>query len=481
MNYGIVAKILGSILIVDASLLLPPLMIALRSGDGTHRAFLLTILVTLIPGILMYWLIRPKMEIRAREGLAIVTLGWVLVSLLGAIPFVATGAVPGYVDALFETISGFTTTGASVIPDVEILPASILFWRSFTHWIGGMGILVFTVALLPALGMGSFHIFRAESPGPVAGRVAPRIRDTARYLYISYVSLTLLEILFLLLGDMSLFDAAVYTFGTVGTGGFAPHNTSLTHFGTYIHLVVSTFMILAGVSFSLHFYLYNRKVGEIVSDHELQFYLKGLLACVLLIGADLFLTGYNTLGISMRDALFQSASIMTTTGYATADFHQWPTFSKILLLVLMFVGGSAGSTAGGMKVIRVLILLKLIRREISKIFHPNAFVPVKLGRKVVPNEVVSRVNSFIAVHLLFFIVGSLVVSLEGVDVITAVSASAATLNNVGPGLGVIGPTGNYSGFSVLTKLVLSFLMLLGRLEIFTVLALLVPRGWTAES
>ena len=252
MNYGIVAKILGSILIVDASLLLPPLMIALRSGDGTHRAFLLTILVTLIPGILMYWLIRPKMEIRAREGLAIVTLGWVLVSLLGAIPFVATGAVPGYVDALFETISGFTTTGASVIPDVEILPASILFWRSFTHWIGGMGILVFTVALLPALGMGSFHIFRAESPGPVAGRVAPRIRDTARYLYISYVSLTLLEILFLLLGDMSLFDAAVYTFGTVGTGGFAPHNTSLTHFGTYIHLVVSTFMILAGVSFSLH-------------------------------------------------------------------------------------------------------------------------------------------------------------------------------------------------------------------------------------
>ncbi|QSX08444.1 TrkH family potassium uptake protein [Alkalibacter rhizosphaerae] len=481
MNYGIVVKILGSILIIDSFFLVPPLLIALIQNERSTTAFAVTLAVTLIAGFLMSRIRIKNKEIKAKEGLAIVTFGWLAISISGAFPFYLGGSVPTYIDALFETISGFTTTGASIISNVEVLDKSIQFWRSFTHWIGGMGILVFTIALLPAIGMGSFHLFKAESPGPMAGKIAPRIKDTARFLYISYISLTLLEIIFLRLGGLSFFDSAVYTFGTVGTGGFGVYNDSVAGFSSYIHFVIGIFMVLSGINFSLHFYLYTRRFKEIVEDTELRNYLRFILFSTVLIMLNLFFTKYGNLFVSFRDSFFQVSSIMTTTGYSTADFDLWPTFSKLILFVLMFVGGSAGSTGGGIKVIRIVVLMKLIKREVSKIFHPRAYAPVKLGRKAISNDIVARVNSFVALHVIVFILGSLLISLEGVDFLTAISSVAATLNNIGPGFEMVGPTTNFAFFSGPSKLLLSFLMLLGRLELFTVLALLVPGSWTKES
>nr|WP_207740828.1 potassium transporter TrkG [Alkalibacter mobilis] len=461
--------------------MLPAFLIAAALNENAKTSFLITITVTLILGFFLSKINVANKEIRAKEGLAIVTFGWVAISIIGAFPLFLSGSLPTFADAIFETISGFTTTGASVIRDVEILEKSIQFWRSFTHWIGGMGILVFTVALLPALGMGSFHLFKAESPGPVAGKLAPKIKDTARALYISYISLTLLEIVFLLLGGMSLFDASVYTFGTVGTGGFGVYNSSVSEFNSYIHFVIGIFMVLSGINFSLHFFLYTRRFKDIFYDNELRLYIKFIVGSVLFITLNLFLTKYGNLFVSFRDSFFQVSSIMTTTGYSTADFDLWPTFSKIILFVLMFIGGSAGSTAGGMKVIRVLVLLKLIKREISKIFHPRAYSPVKIGKKAISNDIVARVNSFLALHVIVFIVGTLLISLEGIDLVSSFSSVAATLNNIGPGFGLVGPTKNFADFSIPAKLLFSFLMLLGRLELFTVLALIVPSRWTAES
>ncbi len=483
MKYGTVSKIIGSILIVDAFLMLPAVFIAYFFSEQALMPFIITFILTLGLGIMLSQVIfKQKIQtIKIKEGLAIVTFGWISVSLLGAIPFYLTGSVPTYIDALFETVSGFTTTGASIIYDVEVLDKSILFWRSFTHWIGGMGILVFTLALLPAYGIGNFQIFKAEAPGPTHGKLAPHIRNTARTLYVTYIGLTLLEMFFLSIGGVNLFDSALFTFGTVGTGGFAPYNDSLAGFSTYVQMVVSVFMILAGVNFTLHVLLLKGKVKDVLSDKELQLYLKFIVIAIILVTVNLAIVHYDDVGHSIRDSIFQVSSIVTTTGYATVDFQTWPAFSKFVLLGLMFVGGSAGSTAGGMKVIRVLILFKLIKREISKIFHPNAFIPIKIGKKIVPNEVVARVNSFIALHLLVFILGTLLISLDNVDMITAISSVAATINNIGPGLELVGPTSNYANFSQFSKVLFSFIMLLGRLELFTIVALIVPQKWSKES
>jgi trk system potassium uptake protein TrkH len=481
VNYGIVIKILGSILIIDSFFLIPPLIIAIVLNEHAVNAFSYALALTLVVGLILSRYPVKSKDIKAKEGLAIVTFGWLVMSVFGAFPLLWSGSVPSFVDALFEIISGFTTTGASVITNVEILDRSILFWRSFTHWIGGMGILVFTVALLPALGMGSFHLFKAESPGPIAGKIAPRIKDTARNLYISYLSLTLLEIFFLTLGGMPLFDAALHTFGSVGTGGFGVNNDSIASYSTYTHFVIGIFMVLSGINFSLHFYLYTRRFKEVIEDTELRHYLRFIAGATVVITLNLFFTKYASFFISFRDAFFQVSSIMTTTGFSTADFDLWPTFSKLILIVLMFVGGSAGSTGGGIKVIRIVVLMKMIKREVSKIFHPRAYAPIKLGKKAISNDVIARVNSFVTLHIIVFIVGALLISLEGVDFVTAISSVAATLNNIGPGLELVGPTRNFAFFSDPSKLLFSFLMLLGRLELFTILALLVPASWTKES
>jgi len=483
VKYGIVFKLVGSILIIDAFLMLPALLIAFFNREQALLSFGVTFILTLGIGVLLSRVLFKEdiKRINIKSGLSIVALGWIAVSLLGALPFYLSGSVPTYIDAVFETVSGFTTTGASVISNVEILDRSILFWRSFTHWIGGMGILVFTLALLPAYGISNFQIFKAEAPGPTHGKLEPHIKNTARTLYVTYIVLTVLQIFFLRMGGVSLFDSTLFTFGTVGTGGFAPYNDSVARFSTYVQMVISLFMILAGVNFTLYVLLIKGKIRDVLADSEFRVYLRIIVISTFLIALNLAWVHYDDVWHSIRDAIFQVTSVMTTTGYATVDFQTWPAFSKFVLLGLMFIGGSAGSTAGGIKVIRLLISVKLIKREISKIFHPNAIVSIKLGKKVVPNEVVARVNSFVALHLIVFVVGTLIISLDNVDMISALSSVAATLNNIGPGLELVGPTSNYASFSQLSKGVFTVIMLLGRLELFTIIALVVPQSWSKES
>ncbi|WP_353095351.1 TrkH family potassium uptake protein [Tissierella praeacuta] len=481
MNYGIVLSILGNILMLEAVLMLPSLFISLYTNQNDTLAFLITILITGILGLILTRSKNPDRHINAKEGLAIVSLGWVIISLLGALPLYISRSTPTYIDAFFEIVSGFTTTGATVIANVEILPMGILFWRSFTHWIGGMGILVFTLSLLPALGIGGFQIFKAESPGPIAGKIAPRIRDTAKILYTTYFTITIFQVILLKIGGMSLFDSLVYTFGTVGTGGFATKNASVGAYNsTYIHLVIGSFMVLSGVNFSLYYSLFKGKIRYVFKDEELRLYFAIVFLAVTAIALNLFKTSYSNIGLAFRDSFFQVGSIMTTTGYSTANFDIWPTFSKGILLLLMFIGGSAGSTAGGMKVIRILIILKLIKREILKMFHPRAIIPVKLNDKVLPNETIASINSFAGLYVFIFVLSTILISLEGVDLESAISSVAATLGNIGPGLGFVGPTSTFNGYSQISKAFFSLLMLLGRLELFTIIALFAPKNWRKE-
>ena len=482
MAYGIVLKVIGKILLIESALMIPSLLIALYTSGGDTQAFLVTIILT---GVLGFGLSRIKEKphdiIRGREGLAIVSLTWIVASLLGALPLYLSGYVPTYIDSFFEIVSGFTTTGATVIANVEELPMGILFWRSFTHWIGGMGILVFTVALLPALGVGGFQIFKAESPGPVAGKIAPRIKDTAKILYTTYFTMTVIEVILLLIGGMSFFESLVYTFGTVGTGGFATKSNSVGYYdSTYIHLVIGTFMILSGVNFSLYYQGFKGKSEEALKNEEMRLYFKIVFAAVVAIALNLYFTSYSSLGLAFRDSYFQVGSIITTTGYSTVDFDLWPSFSKGILFILMIIGGSAGSTAGGIKVVRVLVMLKLIKREFAKLFHPRAVVPIKTDDEVVSNETVAGICSFLALYAIIFAFSTLLVTLEGVDLESAASSVAATLSNIGPGFGFVGPTRTFGEYSQITKVLFSALMLLGRLELFTLLAFLTPKQFRKE-
>ena len=481
MNYGVIIKVLGNLLVVEAGLMIPSLLVALYYNQTDKLAFLYSIIITGIIGFIMSKCFKNKKGIKAKEGLAIVSFGWILASFFGSLPFIFSGSIPSWVDAFFETVSGLTKTGATIVDNVEALPNGILFWRSFTHWIGGMGILVFTIAILPTLGVGGFQIFKVESPGPMPDRIVPRVKDTAKILYTTYIIITIIEIILLLFGGMSLFDSAVHTFGTVGTGGFSVKNSSVGAYdSTYIHLVIGIFMILSGINFSLYYSLSKGKWKEVLKDEELRLYLGIITAAVILIAYNINKTMYHDIGLSLRDSFFQVSSIITTTGYATVDFDKWPTFSKGILFLLMFVGGCAGSTGGGMKNIRILVLLKLIKREVAKIFHPRAVIPIKTGDKVVPNETVASISSFFILYIIIFVLGTIVISLEGIDFESSAGAVAATLGNVGPGLGLVGPARTYSQFSKLGKMTLSIFMLLGRLELFTIIALFAPKTWKKE-
>lgn len=481
MNYGMVIRVLGNLLVLESALMVPSLLVAMYYRGPDVKAFIISILITLAVGLLASKNSVKNQRIKAREGLTIVVLGWILVAFFGALPFVLSGSIPSVVDAIFETVSGLTTTGATIIEDIEALPKGILFWRSFTHWIGGMGILVFTLALLPTLGIGGFEIFKAESPGPVMDKITPRIKDTAKILYVTYLSISLIQTLLLMLGGMNLYYALVHTFGTVGTGGFSPMNDSIGAYdSTYIHIVISVFMILAGTNFSLYFALYKGRWREVFKDEELRFYLGVLLMATVLIGINLSLTMYDSTGMAFRDSLFHSSAILTTTGYATANFNEWPAFSKALLFLLMFIGGMAGSTSGGMKSIRILVLFKLIKREVAKIFHSKAMIPIRIGKKPVSSNVIASITSFFALYLFLLGIGTVIISLEGIGIESAASAVAASIGNIGPGFGKVGPAETFSEFSNFSKLFLSFLMLLGRLELFTVIAIIAPKAWRNE-
>ena len=481
MNYGIVKRVLGIILVFEALFMVPSFIIATYLEQVDKYPFLFCIILIGTIGLLMSYKKVEDKSMRAKEGLAIVALSWILISFFGSLPFVFSGSIPSFIDAFFETVSGFTTTGATLINDVEILPKGILFWRSFTHWIGGMGILVFMVALLPAIGIGGFQIFKAESPGPTADRFVPRIKDTAKILYITYISMTLLQIILLLFGGMSLYESMLHTFGTVGTGGLSTRNLSIGSYDSaYIHNVISIFMILSGINFSLYYVLYKGKWKEVFKNEELRLYLGIIFLATTLIALNLKLTTTQTIGTALKDGLFQVSSIITTTGYTTVDYDTWPAFSKSILFLLMFVGGSAGSTAGGVESIRILVLLKKIKREVGKIFHPRAVMPIKSDGKIVPDETVAGISTFFSLYIIIFLISTVIISLEGIDLASAASSVAVTLGNVGPGFNRVGPRNTFSFFSPYSKLFFSFLMLLGRLELFTIIAFLVPKTWRNE-
>ncbi|KAE9635437.1 TrkH family potassium uptake protein [Defluviitalea raffinosedens] len=479
MNYRIIGKTLGIILILEAILMIPSFLVSIYYNQDDRYSFLFCILFTGAVGFVLCQLKAEKKALKIKDGLAIASFGWIVLSVFGALPFVLSGSIPFYIDALFETIAGFTTAGATLVDNVEALPKGILFWRSFTHWIGGMGILVFTVAFLPVVG--GFQMFRAEASGPMADRFVPRIKDTAKILYITYIALTITELILLLLGGMNLFDAMTHTFATVGTGGLSPRNGNIgAYHSTYIHMVIAVFMILSGINFSLYYALFKRKWRDVLKDQELILYLAIILVATLLITFNLTSTN-GKLGASLRDAFFHVSSIITTTGYTTVNFDLWPAFSKVVLFLLMFVGGCAGSTAGGIKVIRILVLFKLIKKEIKKIFHPRAVVPIRIGEdKVIHNDTITNITGFMALYFFIFMLSTLLISLEGIDLESSISAVAATLGNIGIGFGAVSPVRTFSGFSVFSKVLFSILMLLGRLELFTMVALFAPKSWRNE-
>ncbi len=477
MNYGMIAYVLSWILSIEGVLMLPSCLVALIYKEKAGLCLLITLVICLLLGLVRL-LIKPKKKaIYAREGFVIVALSWLLLSIFGALPFRISGYIPHMVDAVFETASGFTTTGASILTDVEALPHCLLFWRSFTHWVGGMGVLVFLIAILPMTGNGSdMFLMKAESPGPSIKKILPKVKNTASMLYYLYVAITLLEICFLLAGRMPLFDTLILTFGTAGTGGFGCLNDSLGSYTTYQQVVVTVFMILFGVNFSVYFLIYKRKFKEILHMSEVLVYLGIIFLSITLISINIA-PMYAAKGMAVKDAAFQVGSIITTTGYSTADFNLWPTFSKTLLVLLMFIGACAGSTGGGVKVSRVIILFKTVVKELDYVVHPNNVKKVKVDGKQLEHTVLRAVNVFMAAYILVFIVSLLLISLDNFDFTTNFTAVAATLNNIGPGLSGVGPTSNFSAYSYFAKIVLTFDMIAGRLELFPVLVLFSRGTW----
>ncbi|MDD4743628.1 MAG: TrkH family potassium uptake protein [Eubacteriales bacterium] len=481
MNHRAVIRSLGIVMLCEGAFMVPSLVVALFYRDGDAPAFLITIAVLML-GALLVPIKPPKSGLYARDGLAIVALGWLVMSVFGALPFMLSGSIPRFVDALFESVSGFTTTGASILTRIEGLPRGILFWRSFTHWIGGMGVLLLTLAILPMAGAGAVHILRAESPGPAPGKLVPKLAQTAKILYILYVSLTLAQVIALLLAGMSFYDALIHAFGTAGTGGFSNRNASVGAYNSLaIDLIIAVFMLIFGISFTLHYQLIRRNWKSFWRDEELRFYLAVVALSVAVITWDVLRHQLLTPGAALRQSFFQVSSIITTTGFATADFNAWPALSKTILLALMLVGASAGSTGGGIKCIRILMMLKLIRREMTRMKHPQIVQSIRIGGRKVDSETLQSVVLFILFYLTILAVAVFLVAADVQDLVTGFSAVLACIGNIGPGLGMVGPTGNYAAFSDFSKTVLSLCMLLGRLEIMPVAVLALPSFWRRVS
>ena len=479
MNYRIVWRTVGKVLLIAAGLMLLPVLTALICHESPVP-FLIPMAVTALAGFLLGRIETGRGVFTAREGFVIVGLSWILLSLTAAVPFVLSGDIPNYLDAVFETVSGLTTTGATILSDVEGLSRAGQFWRLFSHWIGGMGILVFIMAVLPLAGDRSMHIMRAEVPGPVVGKVVPKARQTARILYIIYFVLTVIETVLLLCGGMSFFDALLHSFATAGTGGFSTRALSIGAYGSvYIEMVTATFMLLFGVNLSLYFLILVGSWREAVKNEELRWYLVIVLFAVVTIALNLG-GAYGSFGQALRYSYFQVASIITTTGFSTADFAQWPSYSQTMLVLLMFVGGCAGSTAGGLKVSRVAILCKDALTELRRMLRPRSVVQVRLEGKTVQSGTLRAVQGYFFLYILLLLAGTLIVSLNHVDFTTSFTATLACLSNVGPGLGPVGPMGGFGFFSPGVKLVLIFEMLLGRLELYPILLLFFPATWRAK-
>lgn len=480
-NWNVIFRVTGALFIVIGFSMLPAMVVSVIYDEpDIIEAFIKSILPSIFFGGLLMRLNKQKEgRTKVRDGYIIVALCWILASAIASVPFVISGAIPNPIDAFFETCSGFSTTGSTILTDIESMAKGLLFWRSFTHWLGGMGILIFAIALLPSLGISGQAIAKAEAPGPTLDKLTPKLSDTAKMLYLLYIFFTVAETILLMFGGLSLFDALVHTFGTVGTGGFSSYNDSIAHFDSaYVDIIISIFMIMSGVNFNLYFIILRQNLKGFFKDAEFRLYLVIIGLSTFLIGISLYSTGtISNIGTSFRYSLFQTATIITTTGYATANFDLWPTFCKMLLFTLMFVGACSCSTGGGVKVIRILVIFKLIKRGISLKIHPSAYVSLKINNKPLPVDTVSAIASFVFLYLLTIFAGTLIISINGFNLLTSFSAVATCLGNIGPGFDLVGPVMNFSIFSNGSKLLLSFLMLAGRLELFTMFLLLTPRFW----
>ena len=480
MNYKIMGRFIAQILILEGLFMLPAAGISAGYGEWRSvQSFLLTMVLILATwGILMLLCRKAPKTMGAKDGLVCVGLSWIIMSIFGCLPFWFSREIPNFVDAFFETVSGFTTTGASILNNVEALPFGLLYWRSFTHWVGGMGVLVFLLAVGPGEGNKGFtmHLLRAESPGPSVGKLVPKMRKTAAILYILYIALTLANIIFLLIGKMPLFDAVCTAFGTAGTGGFGIKNDSLASYSPYIQNVTTVFMILFGVNFSCYYLLLLRQFKGVFKDEELRLYFGIILAAILLIVLDVR-DLYATLEETIRHVAFQVGSIITTTGFSTVDFDLWPSFSKTILVCLMMVGACAGSTGGGMKIARLMLIMKSLRRNIRKTLNPRKVMAVRNNGIVIDEQILDNTNAYLAAYVLIIVAIFVIISLDGFSVGTNFTAVICTFNNIGPGLEAVGPTCNFSIFSDFSTFVLSIGMLAGRLEIFPILVLFSRSAW----
>ncbi len=482
MNFKMIGRFVAQILLIESVFMIPALLISLFSGEAAaSRGFAGTLLLLSVVTTLLFLFCRgAKSAFYAREGFICVGLSWIALSLMGCLPFCFSGEIPSFIDALFETVSGFTTTGSSILPNVETLSRGLLYWRSFTHWLGGMGVLVFLLALAPFSGEResgfTMHLLRAESPGPDVGKIAPKMKKTARLLYYIYIALTALDFLFLIFGGMPVFDAVCTAFGTAGTGGFGIKADSMASYSPYLQNVCTVFMLLFGVNFSCYYLILIGKLKNVLRDEELRTYLGIVLASILLITLNLR-DRYETIWDTLRHASFQVSSIITTTGFATVDFNLWPTFSKVILLMLMIIGSCAGSTGGGLKVGRGLLLFKSLGRNIKQIVRPRRILSVRSNGRAVDERIVGNANAYLAAYILILFLSFLIISIDNFSIETNFSAVLACFNNIGPGLGAVGPAGNFAGYSPLSKLVLIFDMLAGRLEIFPMVILFSRSAW----
>lgn len=476
MNYSMVLYILGYMLKFESAFLMLPALTGLIYTEKEGFAYLFTGILCLSAGLFLTRKRPATSSLYTREGFVTVALSWIVMSIFGALPFVISGDIPFYVDALFETISGFTTTGASILSDVEALSHASLFWRSFTHWVGGMGVFVFIMAILPLMGGSTMNLMKAESPGPSVNKLVPHVKDTAKILYGIYIAITLCEILLLCAFGMPLFDAATTSFGTVGTGGFGIRNDSIAGYSPSIQIIVTIFMVLSGVNYAFYFCLLSRRIKDAFLIEEVRWYFFIILASAGIIAYNTY-SMYPTLSDTLRHSFFQVGSIITTTGFATTDFDLWPPLSQTILVILMFIGACAGSTGGGMKVSRLVILLKTIKKELSLIVHPREIRKIRIDGHVIEHSTLRATNVFLVIYFVTLLGSTLLISVDEYDFTTNFTAVVSMLNNIGPGLNLVGPTQNFSIFSVFSKFVLMFDMLAGRLELFPMMILLIPSTW----
>ena len=479
MNYRLILLLIGNVIRIEAALMLLPLAVSFIYGSGDYAPFLWSIPILAIVGTLLASIKSKEKNFRTKDAFIAVAFSWLGLSLFGALPFCFSGCFPRIIDCFFESISGFSATGATILTEIESLPRAILFWRSFTHWIGGMGVLLFIMAVMPSMNASSVNLLRSETTGPMPGKIVPKIRETARILYIIYFAMTGLLVILLCVVGLPIFDSLVTSFSTAGTGGFTVLNSSIAGYNNVAaEIIITIFMFLFGISFSLYFLLLGRKFMKFFTDGELKAYACFFVGAIAIITINTFSSGvYKSISDALRYSSFQVSSIMTTTGFSIEDHNLWPTLSQSILVVLMFIGSCGGSTGGGIKVVRVLILFKAAKNEIVKVFHPEAIRPISLNKKSISGELVSKTAAYFFIHFAILGIAIIVLSIEGKDFITTTTSAVASLNNIGPGLGIVGPAGNYSSYSVISKVVLSFCMMAGRLEFFPILALFTSTAW----